>query len=92
MTRNLLLGLLTTSVVFCAPTFAADNVMAPKQQGQAVVSKAVKFLLGQQQPDGSWAGAGRVPPAVTAMAVKVIAQDPTHGPTTEAIKPAVESL
>ncbi|MGA2499655.1 MAG: prenyltransferase/squalene oxidase repeat-containing protein [Tepidisphaeraceae bacterium] len=70
---------------------AADGTAAA-EKGQAVVDKAVAFLKTQQQKDGSWQKTDREPPAIAAMALRILMQDPKEGPATPEAKKAVAYL
>ncbi len=86
--------LVTASIsVLCWSVFAADAPPAkPVERAQQILGKAVTYLQAQQQTNGSWQRTDREPPAVTALAVRVLAQAPGVGPDSAPVKKAVVYL
>lgn len=60
--------------------------------GQKSIDKALAFLKGRQQANGSFQASDREPPAVTALVVRALARDPNFGPKSEVTKKAVGYL
>ncbi len=71
--------------------WAADGPVAA-EKGQAIVDKAVAFLKTQQQKDGSWQKTDREPPAIAAMALRILMQDPKEGAASPEAKKAIAYL
>src|SRR4051794_41321507 len=67
----------------------ADDVAG---EGQRVVEKAIAYLKSQQQANGSFQRSDREPPAVTALVLRAMVQDPRTGGQAEAAKKAVAYL
>ncbi len=65
---------------------------SPAEQGQAIVDKAVAFLKSRQQQDGSWQKTDREPPAIAAMVLRILMQDPKEGAATPEAKKAIAYL
>ncbi|QDV90123.1 Prenyltransferase and squalene oxidase repeat protein [Phycisphaerae bacterium RAS2] len=63
---------------------------AVKQQTDATVSKALKFLAARQEKDGGWNA--KYGPAVTAIVAKAFADSPDYGPNHAVVQRAVESI
>lgn len=59
---------------------------------QRTADKGIAWLLKQQQDDGSWQTDKSVPPAVTAMVMRIVAQDARHGPASPVVKKALANL
>jgi len=90
--RVVIIATIAALLMLGASARAQDAKPTPAQQAQAIVDKAAAFLKSQQRSDGSWQASPRTPPAVTAMAMQVLAQDPNHGPKHETVRRAVEAL
>jgi squalene-hopene/tetraprenyl-beta-curcumene cyclase len=73
-----------------SPALAAGEDLAAT--GQKSVDKALAFLKGQQQANGSFQRSDREPPAVTALVVRALARDPNFGPKCDVTKKAVDYL
>jgi len=73
---------------------AAESVTKEKAvaQGRQVVERALKYLVSQQQANGSFQHSDREPPAVTALVVQGLAHSPAYGAKSEAARKAVEYL
>lgn len=72
---------------------AADaDIEKANALAQQVVDKAVAFLKTRQQPNGSWQSNDREPPAMAALALRVLVQDPRHGPNCPEAKKAIAWL
>ena len=48
-------------------------------EARAAIEHGLAYLLTAQRPDGAWEAFGRSHPAITALAVKALIQDPHHG-------------
>ena len=48
-------------------------------EARAAIDKGLAYLLAAQRPDGAWEAFGRSHPAITALAVKGLIQDPNYG-------------
>jgi squalene-hopene/tetraprenyl-beta-curcumene cyclase len=78
-------------ITFAALTTSLSaQTTTPADQGRDTLNKAVVFLKSKQQPDGSWQTDPRIPPAVTAMSMRVLAQDPATGPKSEEVQRALK--
>jgi len=64
----------------------------PAEKGQAIVDKAVEYLRSAQRPDGSWQAVPQVPPALTALALRVIVQDGKHSIKDDFVKKGYDKL
>ena len=64
----------------------------PVADGRAVERKAMAFLVKQQQANGSWQRSDREPPAVTALVLRAVVNDPELGPKSEPAKRAIAYL
>lgn len=64
------------------PSLEADT----RRQTSAVVQRGIEFLVAAQQTDGGWMQQGRTDPAITALAIKSIAQSPRYGPTHSSVR------
>ena len=53
----------------------ATRPSATAAKAEAVVQRGLAFLKSQQQPDGGWQTSDRMPPAITALALKTFLQD-----------------
>ncbi len=73
-----------------AVVLAADTKDAAAK-GQAVVDRAIAYLKSSQKPDGSWQ-AERVPPAVTAIALRAIVQNPNYSLKSDFVKKGYDKL
>lgn len=73
-----------------ALVLAADTKDAAAK-GQAVVDRAIAYLKSSQKPDGSWQ-AERVPPAVTAIALRAIVQNPNYSLKSDFVKKGYDKL
>src|SRR3954470_1184064 len=68
--------------------FARDDA---SDRAQAMIDKGIDFLKTQQQPDGGWQS-GNQPPAVTAVVLKAIVQDPKFDANTDFVKKGYDKL
>ena len=59
---------------------------ATRRQTTAAVQRGIDFLVAAQQTDGGWMQQGRTDPAITALAIKSIAQSPRHGPAHSSVR------
>ncbi len=102
MTRKLRLFLsLAISASIIAPfsfnplpyprTAIAADAPALDARVQASIDKALSYLKAQQKPDGGWQGE-KDPPALTALPLKVFAQDPKTGPNADFVKKGYDKL
>src|SRR5215203_116646 len=82
----LILALMTLLVSTSA--LAADA----SSKVQSTLDKAQKFLVSQQQPDGSWQPVPQMPPGVTAMVLYGLASDPNYGPNHPIVKKGFDQL
>ena len=71
-------------------TFAETAQEAALANGKQVVDKASAFLKSKQNADGGFQQSDREPPAVSAMAMRVLAQNPAEGPQAESVQKAVK--
>jgi len=55
--------------------------LATSTAAQASIEKGLKYLIATQGEDGGWEAFGRSNPAITALVVKAIVQDPEYGPS-----------
>lgn len=73
------------SNLFGAPLPAGDpSDFAVRAKTVELIDKGVSYLLAAQGAEGAWQAFGKPHPSITALAVKVIADDPTRGPKHEA--------
>jgi squalene-hopene/tetraprenyl-beta-curcumene cyclase len=82
--------LLAAVVLVLSPVLALAAA-DPAKQGQAVVDKAIGYLRSTQKPDGSWQ-TERTPPALTALALKVMVQDAKYDAKNDFVKKGYEKL
>jgi len=78
--------------LLCVPVLAQATREKALSDGQAALDKAVAFLQSQQQADGSWQRNEHEPPAITALALKVICRDPKSGKQAASVKKAASWL
>jgi squalene-hopene/tetraprenyl-beta-curcumene cyclase len=94
----LILGVSMASLSVPTENASAATEQARLQPGEAlpraqqILDKAAAFLKAQQQKDGSWQRNDREPPAVTALALRVLVQNPKHDPASGDVKRAVAYL
>lgn len=77
------------AMLLAVPTARAQS---PEETGKKVVDKASKYLLSRQKPDGSFQQGDREPPAVSAMAMRVLAQNSEYGPQSAEVQKTVKWL
>ena len=76
----------------------ATRAAAPAQAGettakaQALIEGGARFLLAQQQADGTWQGDPRVPPAITALALRAVVSAPNGSADDAATKKGYDAL
>jgi squalene-hopene/tetraprenyl-beta-curcumene cyclase len=81
---------LVIAASLAVPAFAAGEDVAAA--GQKTVDKALAFLKGIQQADGSFQRSDREPPAVTALVLKALARNPNFGAKSDVTQKAVAYL
>ena len=86
-----LLGALAMAVGLAATPAVAAEPKDPAAKGQAIVDKAIGYLRSSQKPDGSWQ-AERVPPAVTAIVLRAMVQNPKYSLKTDFVKKGYDKL
>jgi squalene-hopene/tetraprenyl-beta-curcumene cyclase len=86
------LATLASTALAEPPTTKPVGIDGALNRGQQVADKAIAYLKTQQQKDGSWQTNARQPPAVTAMVMRIIAQDAKHGPASTEVKQALAWL
>ena len=77
---------------FARPAALAQQAPSPEQQGQKVIDKGLEFLKSRQQPNGSWQATDRVPPAITALALRGFVNDSRYGPDHPIVKSGFDAL
>lgn len=82
-------ALLAVAALIAAPAFAQQGKLA--EQVQASIDKGIEFIKSQQKPDGGWQ-TEKDPPAITALVVKALAQDPKVGPNAEVTRKGYDKL
>jgi len=50
------------------------------------IQKGLSYLVSQQRPDGAWEAFGKPHPAITALVIKALAQDPSYGSDHPAVR------
>jgi squalene-hopene/tetraprenyl-beta-curcumene cyclase len=65
---------------------AAPADLAVASRAHASVRKGQAYLVAQQQPDGGWTAFDKSHPAITAMVINALTQDPDYGPTHGAVQ------
>jgi len=88
MMKKTLLIALTALLAICAPSLAKDDA---SDRAQAMIDKGIDYLKTQQQPDGGWQ-TGQQPPAVTAVVLKAVVQNPTSDANTDFVKKGYDKL
>jgi len=87
MTRLLIVGVVAGLLTQVPPAGPAPDLdLAASTAAAESTAKGLKFLLAGQGQDGGWEAFGRTHPAITALVVKAIVQDPEHGPSHPAAK------
>ena len=74
-----LTALVVALLAVAAPALAQSTrpaANATRAKAQALIDHGVGFLRQQQQPDGSWQPDPRVPPAITALALRALVNAP----------------
>ena len=92
MTHRFAPRLLALVIAFAALTARAAAGEDSTAAGQKMTGKALAFLVGKQQADGSFQRSDREPPAVTALVLKALARDPNFGPKSEPARKAAAYL
>ncbi len=69
-------------------TTTLDSAVAVRAND--AVAKALAYLAASQAADGGWEVSGKSHPAVSALVVKALAQDPKYGPNHPAVKRGLE--
>lgn len=86
-------------IIWLAPCFLVTAILGPSESPldpaltakiQDSTQKALAYLVASQQSDGGWEVSGKSHPAITAMAVRAIADDERFGPKHPAVKRGVE--
>jgi len=80
------------TMLILPPVVQAAQAADPAAKAQTVIDKAITFLRSTQRPDGSWQASDRVPPAVTAIALRAIVQDPRYSLKTDFVKKGYDKL
>ncbi len=70
---------------FGDPVLSSDY----EAKANAMVDKAIRYLLDNQAADGSWSIGGANKPAMTAMVAKALLQQPSHDANSEPVKRAL---
>ncbi len=82
--------LLVSTGSFPAPPNAGKIDFQLSTRVRDSIRKGLAFLVAKQQPDGGWAVSGKSHPAVTALAIKALAQDEEFGPKHPAVRKGLE--
>lgn len=90
MASALLGGLTCGLVVADVPGVPPADRVAVLVSARKAVDQGVEYLVGTQRPDGAWEAFGRPHPAITALAVKAVAQHPRYGPNHPAAVRGIE--
>ena len=83
--RKRVAPLLSAFATLALPLFVCAAQPDPAVDGKEVLAKQMKFLLSQQQPNGSWQRSDREPVAVTALVLKAMTQMPDYKPDAPAV-------
>ena len=71
---------------------AEPETSAVEAKGREVVAKGLAWLKTRQKADGSFTSSDREPPAITALVLRALVNDPQHGPKSDAAQKAIKSL
>jgi squalene-hopene/tetraprenyl-beta-curcumene cyclase len=55
-------------------------------KGRQAITRGLAFLVASQREDGGWEAFGRTHPAITALVLKCLLEDPAHGPEHPAVR------
>jgi len=69
-----------------------ESERLPAQRAQAAIDRGLRFLVSTQREDGGWEAFGKSHPAITALVIKCLAQDPNYGRGHPATRRGVEFL
>lgn len=86
-----MVGVLALILTGSSWTVLASDVES-RARGRQAIQKGLSYLLVGQGEDGGWQAFGRSHPAITALAVKALAQDAAYGPRHPAVRRGVTFL
>ncbi|MEM1011976.1 MAG: prenyltransferase/squalene oxidase repeat-containing protein [Planctomycetota bacterium] len=86
--RTLLTFGLSALVAIASSTGANETV----DQGRELATSGLAFLQQQQQPDGTWQADERVPPAVTALALRAFVGNDAYAPDSPLVRRGFDAL
>ncbi|UCE58375.1 MAG: terpene cyclase/mutase family protein [Phycisphaerales bacterium] len=92
---GLIACVVSTSITFNLTIAFAEPPAVPlalQVRTQAAIDKGLEFLVASQRPDGAWEAFGKSHPAITALAVKSLLQDPDYGRRHPAAKRGIDFL
>lgn len=80
---------LFATVLGAGTAYAADSY---EEKASRLIDRGLTYLKSQQQPDGSWQANEKVPPAFTAIALRVFVQDDAYNSKTDFVAKGFEKL
>jgi len=89
---NRLLCTLLATALLCSAALAQGKRQAPEARAQALADRGLAYLEKQQQPDGTWQPDPRVPPAITALALRGFVNSEKYGPDAPLVKKGFDAL
>lgn len=75
---------------FTQAALAGGPSLPTSAKANECISRGLTYLLSSQDADGAWQASGQPHPSITALAVKCIADSPSHGPRHDAARRGME--
>jgi squalene-hopene/tetraprenyl-beta-curcumene cyclase len=90
---RLTLAVVLILALSCTGAWAAEqDTAAVEAKGRQVVTKGLAWLKSRQKANASFTSSDREPPAITALVLRALVNDPQHGAKSDAAQKAIKSL